>query len=95
MSAPDLAPRGTFGGIIAVWVVAAVIGIAVGVFIPEPWQPAWAALGMAACLVLSFVVQLAYGRTERFIQRIGASCLGSLLVLGLISGGFAIAGLFR
>jgi hypothetical protein len=93
MAAPDLAPRGTLGGIIAVWVVAALIGIAIGVFVPAGLKPEWAGLGMAGCLVLSFVVQLAYGRTERFIQRVAVSTLGSLAVLGLISAGFALASL--
>ncbi|HKT57967.1 MAG TPA: hypothetical protein VJR25_14485 [Microbacterium sp.] len=93
MSVPDLAPRGTFGGIIAVWVIAAVIGIAVGMFVPMDWRPEWVGLGMAGCLTLSFAVQLAFGQTERFIQRVAASALGSLVVLGLIAAGFGLAAL--
>ena len=93
MSAPDLAPRGTFGGIIAVWVVAALAGVAVGVFVPAQFKPEWMALALAGCLILSFVVQLAYGSTERFIQRVAASAVGSLLVLGIISAVFGFAAL--
>jgi len=93
MSTPDLAPRGTFGGVIAVWVVAAVMGIAIGVFVPLTWQAAWMVVGMAGCLVLSFVVQLWYGRPLRFTQRVAAGALGALLILGLTSTVFALAAL--
>lgn len=93
MSAPDLAPRGTFGGVVAVWAVAALIGIAIGMFAPADWMPEWVGLGLAGCLVLSFAVQLAFGHTERFIQRVAASALGALVVLGLLSAGFGLAAL--
>ena len=91
MSTPDLAPLGTFGGVIAVWVVSALLGVAIGLLAPADWRAPWLALALAGCLILSFAVQLWYGHSQRFLQRVAASALGSLLVLGLISAGFGLA----
>jgi hypothetical protein len=90
MSTPDLAPRGTFGGVIAVWVVGLLLGLGVCIFVPLPWRGAWLVLSLAGCLALSFGVQLWYGRSQGFIQRVAASTLGALVVLGLVSAVFGI-----
>jgi CDP-diglyceride synthetase len=91
MPAPELAPRRTIGGVIAVWVVAAVVGVAIGVFVPEEWRAAWLTVGLGGCVVLSFAVQLWYGRSQQFIERIAASALGAMLVMGVVSAGFGLA----
>ncbi|MBU4465744.1 MAG: hypothetical protein KKH75_07850 [Actinobacteria bacterium] len=93
MSVPELAPRRTIGGVVSIWAVAAVAGIIVGLFVPAGWRAEWLTLALAGCLVLSFAVQLWYGRSQGFIQRVAASTLGALLVLGVISVGFGIAAL--
>lgn len=92
VTTPELAPRRTFGGIVAVWVVAAVIGVAVGLFAGPELRAVWLAVGLAACLVMAFVVQLSYGRSQGFTERVAAASLGALLVLGIISLGFGLAG---
>lgn len=92
--APELVPRRTIGGIIAVWIVAALVGIAIAVFVPLGWRAQWLAVGLAGCLIVSFVVQLAYGRSQGFTQRVGASVLGAFVVLGILSLGFGLASLF-
>jgi CDP-diglyceride synthetase len=91
MPLPELAPRRTIGGVIAVWIVAALTGIAIGIFVPLEWRAAWLIVGLGGCLVLSFMVQLAYGRSQQFMERVAASVLGSLFVLGVISAGFGLA----
>nr|WP_274637430.1 hypothetical protein [Microbacterium bovistercoris] len=93
MSTPDLAPRGAFGGVIAVWVAAVLIGLAVGLFTPLEVRAGWVAIGLAGCLVLSFAVQLWFGRPRRFITRVALSMLGSLIILGAINAGFGLAAL--
>lgn len=93
MTAPELAPRGTFPGVVAVWIVAAVAGVAIGTLAAPAWRAPWLTLALAGCLILSFAVQLAYGRSQRFIQRVAISSLGALLVLGVISAGFGLASL--
>lgn len=91
MSVPELAPRRTIGGIIAVWVVAALIGIVTGILVGPEWRAVWLTIGLGACIVLSFAVQLWYGRSRGFIERLAASVLGALVVMGVISLGFGLA----
>lgn len=91
VATPELAPRRTVGGIVAVWIVAALLGVAIGVFVPEEWRAAWLVVGLGGCLILSFGVQLAYGRSQGFTERVAAGILGSVLVLGVISAGFGLA----
>ena len=88
---PELAPRRTFGGVIAVWIVAAVIGVAIGIFVNADARPAWLAVGLGGCLILSFAIQLWSGRSQGFTQRVAASILGALVVMGIISLGFGLA----
>jgi hypothetical protein len=91
VTTPDLAPRRTFGGVIAVWIVAALIGIGIGLFVPEEWRAAWLTVGLGGCLVLSFAIQLWFGRSQGFTERVAAGVLGALLVMGLISLGFGLS----
>jgi hypothetical protein len=91
MATPELAPRSMFGGVIAVWVAGALIAIAIGLFVPIDWRAAWLTVGMGACLLLAFAVQLGTGRSKGFIDRVAGSVLGALLVMGVISAGFGLA----
>ncbi|GAA3760303.1 hypothetical protein GCM10022240_11180 [Microbacterium kribbense] len=94
MSAPELAPpRGTFLGVVAVWVVAVLIGVAVGIFAPVAQRAGWLLVGLAGSLVASFIVQLWFGHPRRFLARVALSMLGSLFLLGVISAGFGLAAL--
>ncbi|SBS69865.1 hypothetical protein [uncultured Microbacterium sp.] len=94
MTVPDLAPRRTFVGVIVAWVFAAVVALAVGLIAPPEWRAAWMAVGLGACVIVSFIVHLWFGRSQGFIERVAASILGSLLVMGLIGVGFGLATLF-
>lgn len=91
MSTPDLAPRRTFGGIVAVWVLAALAGVAIGLFAPAEWRAQWIGVALGGCIIAAFAVQLWYGRSQAFIQRMALSSLGALVVLGVITAGFALA----
>ena len=91
MAAPDLAPRRTFGGVVAVWVVAALIGVSIGAFVVEDLRAQWLTVGLGACLILAFAIQLGTGRSQGFIQRVALSVIGALLAMGVISLGFALA----
>lgn len=91
MTTPELVPRRPFGGIVAVWIVAAVAGLVVAFVVPEPWRATWMTIALGGCLILAFSIQLVYGRPQRFIQRVALSTLGALLVLGVISAGLALA----
>jgi hypothetical protein len=91
MPALEIAPRRAVFGVVAVWAVAALIGVAIAVFVPLDWRAAWLLVGLGGCLALSFAVQLWYGRSQQFIERVAAGVLGSLVILGVISLGFGLA----
>lgn len=88
---PELAPRRTIGGVVAVWVIAALIGVSIGLFVPGEWRAAWLTVGLGGCLIVSFGIQLSYGRSQGFTERVAAGALGALLVMGVISLGFGLA----
>lgn len=94
MTVTDLVPRRTFTGVVAVWVFAAFIALAVGLIAPPDWRAAWMAVGLGVCILASFIVHLWFGRSQGFIERVAASMLGALLVMGLIGVGFGLATLF-
>ncbi len=91
MSTPPLAPRAALGGVITVWAVAAVAGVVAGVLAPQGGRALWLAIVLAGCVILSFAIQLASGRPEGFIRRVGIGSIGALLVLGVIGVGFGLA----
>lgn len=93
MSEPALAPRNAFVGVIVVWATAFVATVAVGIFVAEEWRVPWMLVAFGVVVLLSFALQLWYGRTQGFIFRVAGSVVGSLMLMGLISVGFGIAAL--
>jgi hypothetical protein len=88
---PELAPRRTIGGVIAVWAAAALIGVVVGIFASAEWRGAWLGVGLGGCLIAAFAIQLWSGRSQGFTERVAASVLGAAVVMGIISLGFGLA----
>ncbi|QNA93293.1 MULTISPECIES: hypothetical protein [unclassified Microbacterium] len=93
MTEPALAPRNAFVGVIVVWAAAFVATVAIGIFVPEEWRVPWMLVGFGGVVLLSFAVQLWYGRTQGFIFRVASSVVGALLLMGVISVGFGVAAL--
>ncbi|KNY06207.1 MULTISPECIES: hypothetical protein [unclassified Microbacterium] len=93
MTEPALAPRNAFVGVLVVWGVAFAAAIAVGLFVPEDWRVPWLIVAFGGVVLLSFAVQLWYGRTQGFILRVAGGALGALLVMGVVSVGFGLAAL--
>lgn len=93
MSEAALAPRNAFHGVIAVWVVSLVAATALGIALPEQERITWLAIAFGGVILLSFAVQLGYGRAQGFIVRVAASCVGALIVMGLVSAAFALSAL--
>ncbi len=87
----DLAPRSTVGAVVGVWIAAAVMGVAIGFFVPVDWRMAWMTVGLGGCIVLTFAVQLWLGRAKGFIDRVTLTAAGATLVMGLISAVFGLA----
>lgn len=93
MTEPALAPRNAFVGVLVVWVVAFAASIAIGILVPEEWRVPWLLVAFGGVVLLSFAVQLGYGRTQGYILRVAGGALGALLVMGVISVGFGLAAL--
>lgn len=93
MTTPELAPRGGIGGIVAVWVAGAVIAVVIGLVAPADWRAAWMPVGLAACIVLAFAIQLTLGHAEGFVRRVAASVIGAMAIMGLIGLGLGLASL--
>jgi hypothetical protein len=91
VAVPELAPRRTLGGVIAVWVIAALAGVAIGIFATPEWRGAWLGVALGGCLIVAFAIQLWSGRSQGFTERVAASMLGAAVVTGLISLGFGLA----
>ncbi|WP_435746570.1 hypothetical protein [Microbacterium sp. PMB16] len=91
MSEPALAPRNALGGVVAVWATAFVATVALGIFVSEEWRVPWLVVAFGGIVLLSFAVQLRYGRTQGFIFRVAGSVTGALLLMGIISVGFGLA----
>ncbi|MGV9194572.1 hypothetical protein ACQ143_09555 [Microbacterium sp. MC2] len=94
MSAPEPALRNGHGGVLAVWITAGVLALAIGVIAPPEWRAAWMAVGLGATVIIAFAVHLASGHAIGFIQRIAASVLGAMVVMALIGVGFGLSTLF-
>ena len=90
---PELAPRRTFGGIVAVWALAALIAVLVGLFATPEWRAPWLGVGLGGCLIAGFAIQLWSGRSQGFTERVAASIVGAAVVMGVISLGFGLAAL--
>lgn len=93
MSEPALAPRNAFHGVIAVWVASVVVAVTLGILLPEPDRVVWLLIAFGAIVLLSFAVQLAYGRAQGFTVRVASSVVGSLVVMGVVSAVFGLAAL--
>lgn len=91
MTVSDIIPRRSRAGILSVWIVAAIAGLAIGLFVPTDLRAPWLAVALGACLLLGFAVQLAGGRSHGFTVRVAASVVGALAVLGIVSLGFGLA----
>lgn len=93
MSEPALAPRNAFHGVVAVWIVSLVVAVALGILLPAQDRVMWLLIAFGGIVLLTFAVQLLYGRVRGFIVRVAGSALGALILMGLVSAGFGISAL--
>lgn len=93
MSTTDLVPRSPLRGVVAVWAFALALGLLVALLAPRENATVWFGLALGATMIASFAVQLAFARSTGFVTRVGASTLGSLVILGIVSALVGVAGL--
>lgn len=78
--------------IVPVWLLAVVGAVLVGVLTTGDAVYAWLAIVLAACVIVTFVIQLAIQRTEGYVTRAMASIGASVVILAVATGVFAVAG---
>jgi hypothetical protein len=67
--------------LLPVWLSAVVGAVVVAVAVGPEEAPRWFPLVLAACVVLTFVIQLALPRKTGFVDRATGSVVGAVLVL--------------
>ena len=72
----------TWGGIASVWGLAVVGVVLVAVFSIGDLRFPLLSLALAACCLATFVIQLSTHRKVGFIDRVGASIVGALVIIG-------------
>lgn len=85
-----LNPAMRWGSIVAVWVLALVAAIAIGLFSTSETFAAWLGIALAGCMIAALCVQLATQEKRGFIDRLAASVSGALVVLAITSGLLAL-----
>jgi hypothetical protein len=80
------------GTVLPVWVLSALAALLIG-FLSGPGQyPTWAAIALAAAVLVTFCIQLATLTKEGFVLRTMASIGGSLAILALATAVLAVLG---
>ncbi|MFU8946148.1 hypothetical protein ACLRGF_05365 [Mycetocola zhadangensis] len=72
----------TWAGIASVWALAVVCAVLVSTLSTGDLRFSLLFLALAGCALVTFVIQLATHRKVGFIDRVGASIVGALVVLG-------------
>ena len=72
----------TWAGIVSVWVLAGIGAALVTVVSTGDARFSWLMLALAACSLVTFMIQLATHRKVGFIDRVGASIVGAFVIIG-------------
>lgn len=94
MTSVEPPPRTGYRDVYAVWILAAVAAVAIGMLTPADTRGAWVAVGWGACALVAFCIQLAPGRPDGFLVRTAASVVGAFIVMSLVGLGFGLSTLF-
>lgn len=78
--------------VLPVWVASVIAAVIIGAVSPPDERVTWLAIAFAAAIIVTFFIQLAIQRKEGFVLRAIASVSGSVIVLAVASGIFALAG---
>jgi hypothetical protein len=77
--------------VVPVWILALVGAVAVGLL--QTGEPlTWLPVVLAACVLLSFALQLALRRKEGLVTRLTAAIGGALAILAIATGVLAAVG---
>jgi hypothetical protein len=76
--------------VVPVWLLSLIGALIIGVTAAPEMRVTWLAITLAGAIVLTFVIQIAIQRKERFVARATASIVGSLAVVAAATAFFAI-----
>ncbi|MFV0434736.1 MAG: hypothetical protein ACK5LO_12230 [Leucobacter sp.] len=72
------------GRMVAVWVVAAVIGVLVTLLVPAEHRAAWLVFAIGVTTLITFGLQIGTAQREGFITRVSYSVGGAVIVIAVI-----------
>jgi hypothetical protein len=72
-----------------VWIAALVGAVLVGIFARDAYLT-WLPIVLAACVLLTFTIQLALQRKEALVNRVIASIGGAVALLAIATGVLAV-----
>ncbi|MGV8852260.1 MAG: hypothetical protein ACOH14_08540 [Rhodoglobus sp.] len=75
--------------VVPVWLLSLTGAIIIGALAAPDMRVTWLAITLAGAIVLTFVIQIAIQRKERFVARATASIVGSLAVVAAATAIFA------
>jgi hypothetical protein len=76
-----------------IWLVAVVCMVLTGVLVAPADRLVWTSLSLAGCTILTLAAQLSTGQKEGYVSRVTQSLVGTILVLAVATGIFALLGL--
>ena len=72
------------------WLLSLTGAIVIGATATPEMRVTWLAITLASAIVLTFVIQIAIQRKERFVARATASIVGALAVVAVATAIFAL-----
>jgi hypothetical protein len=76
-----------------IWLVAVVSMVLTGVLVAPENRLVWTSLALAGCTILTLATQLSTGQKEGYVARVTQSLVGTVIVLAVATGIFAVIGL--
>jgi hypothetical protein len=76
--------------VVPVWLLSLAGAIIIGALAAPEMRVTWLAITLAGAIVLTFVIQIAIQRKERFVARATASIVGALAVVAAATAIFAV-----
>ncbi|MBH0098382.1 hypothetical protein I6E68_04405 [Salinibacterium sp. NSLL150] len=76
--------------VVPVWALSLIGAVIIGVFEAPELRVTWLAIVLAACVILTFVIQLIIHRKEGFVARATASMVGALVIVAAATAIFAL-----
>lgn len=84
--------RGAVAGSIgAVWAIALVLGVLIGMLSRPEEHASWLSLALGVCVIASFGAQLATRQKDGFVDRLAVTLTGCFVILGASGAIFWLA----